>query len=338
MRQSQLFTRTRREAPSDEASKNAQLLIRAGFIHKEMAGVYDFLPLGLRTLNKTIQIIREEMNAIGGVELSLSSLQDPALWKKTDRWSDEKVDSWFKTALKSGGELGLGFTHEEPLTNLMREQISSWRDLPSYPYQFQTKFRNETRAKSGLMRTREFIMKDLYSFSRNEPEHLAFYEKAADAYKKVFERAGLGGRTYMTFASGGSFSTYSHEFQTVCDAGEDVIYIDEGRGLAVNREVYDDPEVYKASGLDKASLKEAKAIEVGNIFTLGTRFSEALGLAYKSEEGRIRRSLWAPTASGRHASWRPSRSYCQTARGWCGRARSRPSPCTSSASTWTMKK
>ncbi len=284
VRQSQLFTKTRREAPSDEVSKNAQLLIRAGYIHKEMAGVYDLLPRGLRTFNKVVGIIREEMNAIGGVELHLSALQDPTLWKKTDRWDDKKVDSWFKTELKTGGELGLGFTHEEPLTNLMREQVSSWRDLPAYPYQFQTKFRNETRAKSGLMRTREFVMKDLYSFSKNEAEHAAFYDKVSDAYTQIFKRVGLGDKTYKTFASGGSFSKYSHEFQTVCEAGEDVIYINKENNIAVNKEVFTD-DVKKDLGLS-GNFVEAKAIEVGNIFTLGTRFSEALGLKYKNEAGQ----------------------------------------------------
>ncbi len=284
MRQSQLFTKTRKEAPKDEVSKNAQLLIRAGYVHKEMAGVYDLLPLGLRTFNKVVNIIREEMNTIGGVELHLSALQDAEVWKKTDRWSDENVDSWFKTALKTGGEVGLGFTHEEPLTALMREQVSSWRDLPTYPYQFQTKFRNETRAKSGLMRTREFVMKDLYSFSRNQAQHETFYDQAANAYARVFERVGLGERTYKTFASGGSFSKFSHEFQTVCDAGEDTIYIHKGRKLAINKEVYTD-EVLAELGVTKDELEEAKSIEVGNIFTLGTRFSDALGLTYKDESG-----------------------------------------------------
>jgi prolyl-tRNA synthetase len=286
MRQSLLFSKTRKSAPKDEVAKNAELLIRAGFIHKEMAGVYDFLPLGLRTLNKIIGIIREEMNAIGGQEITLSALQNPEPWKKTGRWGSENVDAWFTTALRDKSELGLGFTHEEPLTALMRDHVSSWRDLPSYPYQFQTKFRNEERAKSGLMRTREFIMKDLYSFARNEEEHAAFYERAAQAYKNIFERAGIGERTYMTFASGGSFSTYSHEFQTLCDAGEDTIYMDEARKIAVNKEVYGDAEVYRTTGMDKASLTEGKAVEVGNIFTLGTRFSDALGLTYKNEEGK----------------------------------------------------
>jgi prolyl-tRNA synthetase len=286
MRQSKLFTKTRRDAPSDEVAKNAQLLVRAGYIHKEMAGVYDYLPLGLRTLNKIIGIIREEMNALGGEEVLLSALQDSKSWKKSGRWDDAVVDVWFKTALKSGGELGLANTHEEALTALMTGQISSYKDLPRYVYQFQTKFRNETRAKSGIMRAREFIMKDLYSFSKNDTEHQAFYDKAAAAYERIFARAGVGEMTYRTFASGGSFSKYSHEFQTVCDAGEDTIHIDPQKKLAVNKEVYDDEEVYATSGIDKSSLTEAKAIEVGNIFTLGTKFSEALGLNYKDADGK----------------------------------------------------
>ena len=284
MRQSQLFTKTRREAPSDEVSTNAQLLIRAGFINKEMAGVYDFLPLGLRVLNKIIGIIREEMNVIGGQELFLTTLQEPALWQKTGRWSDDTIDVWFKTKLKSGSDMGLATTHEEPLTQLMKGHISSYKDLPKYAYQFQTKFRNELRAKSGILRSREFIMKDLYSFSRNEEEFRKFYEECAAAYLKIFDRAGIGSKTYRTFASGGSFSKFSDEFQTVCAAGEDTIYINEGRRLAVNKEVYNDATLSEL-GLRKEDMREERAIEVGNIFPLGTRFSEPLGLAYKNEAG-----------------------------------------------------
>lgn len=285
MRQSQLFTRTRKDAPKDEVSKNAQLLIRAGFIHKEMAGVYSFLPLGLRVFNNIVQIIREEMNAIGGQEITLSALQDPKVWKKTGRWHDDAIDVWFKTNLKGGGELGLGTTHEEPLTALMTEYISSYKDLPAYVYQFQTKFRNELRAKSGIMRVREFVMKDLYSFSKSEEEFRDFYEKCAKAYEKIFARAGIGDRTYRTFASGGSFSKFSDEFQMLSDVGEDVIYVHEGKKIAVNKEVHTD-EVLKELGISKDELKEEKAIEVGNIFPLGTRFSDALGLTYKDEKGK----------------------------------------------------
>jgi prolyl-tRNA synthetase len=284
MRQSQLFTKTRKEAPKDEVSKNAQLLIRAGYIHKEMAGVYAMLPLGLRVFNNIVKVIREEMNKIGGQELSMTTLQDPAPWKATGRWDDAQVDVWFKTELKSGGELGLGPTHEEPITALMAEYLSSYRDLPSAVYQFQNKFRNELRAKSGIMRTREFVMKDMYSFSRTEEEFRKFYEIAAEAYKKVFARVGLGSSTYRTFASGGSFSKFSDEFQTVSDAGEDIIYVHEGKKIAVNKEVYTD-EILGELGLAKDELVEKKAIEVGNIFPLGTRFSDALNLKYTDESG-----------------------------------------------------
>lgn len=286
MRQSQLFTRTRREAPTDEVSKNAQLLIRAGYVHKEMAGVYDYLPLGHRTIQKIIQIIREEMNAIGGQELFLTALQDASAWQKSGRWDDEVIDVWFKTKLKNDSEVGLATTHEEALTNLMRDQIKSYKDLPFSTYQFQTKFRNELRAKSGIMRGREFVMKDLYSFSKDKAEHDAFYEVAAEAYKKIFARLGIGDKTYFTYASGGSFSKYSHEFQTVCEAGEDIIYIDEAKGVAINEEVYNDPEVFTTSGLTKETLTQAKAAEVGNIFTLGEKFSQALELTYMDSEGK----------------------------------------------------
>ena len=283
MRQSELFTKTRREAPKDEVAKNAQLLIRAGYIHKEMAGVYSFLPLGLRVLNNIEHIIREEMNAIGGQEVVLTALQDPNLWSKTDRWRSA-ADIWFTTKLSSGVDLGLAFTHEEPLTALMTEHISSYKDLPKYVYQFQTKFRNELRAKSGILRMREFVMKDLYSFSRTEAEFRIFYEKCAAAYKKIFDRSGVGEKTFRTFSSGGSFSKFSDEFQTVCESGEDTIYVHEGKGIAINKEVYTD-EVLAELGVAREDMKEMTAIEVGNIFPLGTRFSEPLGLVYKDEKG-----------------------------------------------------
>lgn len=284
MKQSSLFTKTRREAPSDEVAKNAQLLIRAGYIYKEMAGVYAFLPLGYRTLHKIIAIIREEMNAIGGQEVSMTGLQDPDLWKTTNRWDDEIVDIWFKTALKNGTEIGLGFTHEEPMTRMLREHITSYKDVPRLVYQFQKKFRNETRAKSGIMRTREFIMKDLYSFARDKDEHDAIYDDVAAAYERVFSRAGIGADTYKTFASGGVFSKYSHEYQTITEAGEDTIYIHKEKDIAVNEEVLTD-EVLADLGVARDELEPKTASEVGNIFTLATRFSEPIGLTYKDEQG-----------------------------------------------------
>jgi prolyl-tRNA synthetase len=284
MRLSHLFTKTRHQAPKDETAANAQLLIRAGFIHKDSAGVYVFMPLGLKVLNKIIGIIREEMNAIGGQELTMSSLQRKELWERTDRWDDNQVDVWFKTRLKNGTDVGLAWSHEEPLTELMREHLSSYRDLPVYAYQFQTKLRNETRAKSGIMRTREFIMKDLYSFSRSQDEHDAFYSKAQAAYTKTFDRLGLGDWTYMTYASGGAFAEFSHEFQTITDAGEDIIFIDHEKRIAINEEVYSDKLVAHL-GLNKHKLEKTKAAEVGNIFNLGTSKSEPLGLVFTDEDG-----------------------------------------------------
>lgn len=284
MRVSNLFTKTSKTAPADEVAKNAQLLIRAGFIYKEMAGVYAYLPLGKRVLEKIIQIIREEMNAVGGNEISLTALQQKDAWEASGRWSDDVMDVWFKTRLANGSELGLAPTHEEPLTKLMKGFISSYKDLPVYPYQFQIKFRNELRSKSGLMRGREFWMKDLYSFSRDQAEHDAFYEKISEAYDRVYTRLGLGEITYKTFASGGSFAKYSHEFQTLSPVGEDKIYVHEGKRIAINEEVYND-EVLADLGISRDELVEKTAVEVGNIFTLGTKFSGALNLNFTDEDG-----------------------------------------------------
>jgi prolyl-tRNA synthetase len=283
MYQSKLFTKTRKEAPKDEVSKNAQLLIKAGFINKEMAGVYSFLPLGLRVLNKINNVIRDEMNKLGGQEVFLTSLQEKQTWEKTNRWDDAVVDNWFKTKLKNDTELGLAFTHEEALTRLMKDHIRSYKDLPAYPYQIQTKFRNEARAKSGIMRCREFLMKDLYSFSVDQASHEAFYEKAKVAYMNIFARLGLGDKTFITFATGGSFSKYSHEFQTISNAGEDLIYICDKCKIAVNKEIISEQNGCPKCSNDK--LREEKAIEVGNIFNLGTKFSDAMDLTYPDVNG-----------------------------------------------------
>ena len=236
MRLSHLVTKTRRDAPKDETSKNAQLLIRAGFIHKEMAGVYAYLPLGLRVIDKIKAIVRQEMNGVGGQEIIMTSLQRQELWERTNRWSDEAVDVWFKSELKNGTPVGFGWSHEEPITDMMRSYITSYRDLPTNVYQFQTKLRNELRAKSGIMRGREFVMKDMYTYARNDAEHQQLYDGITAAYLRVFERVGLGEVTFVTFASGGAFTQYSHEFQTISDAGEDVLYRVPG-GETFNAEV-----------------------------------------------------------------------------------------------------
>lgn len=288
MRVSNLFTKTSKTSPSDEVSKNAQLLIRAGFINKEMAGVYDYMPLGKRVLNNIIQVIREEMDGVGGVEMSLTALQQRDVWEASGRWDDQVMDVWFKTKLANGSELGLAPTHEEPLTKVMKNYIHSYKDLPVYPYQFQIKFRNELRSKSGLMRGREFWMKDLYSFSRDQAEHDLFYEEISQAYARVYDRLGLGDLTYRTFASGGSFAKYSHEFQTISPVGEDTIYVHEGKNIAINEEVYND-EVLADLGVARGDLVKKTAVEVGNIFTLGTKFSDALDLSYTDESGVSKR-------------------------------------------------
>lgn len=284
MKSSQLFTRTRKEAPADETAKNAQLLIKAGYIYKNMAGVYTLLPLGLKVVNNISAIVKEEMDGIGGVEMQSAVLQSEDTWAKT-RWSDEVVDNWFKTKLKNDTELGLAFTHEEPMTLLMKDYLRSYKDLPAYPYDVRTVFRNELRAKSGILRGREFYWKALYSFSENKEQHDKFYEKISQSYKNIFDRVGIGRQTHFTFASGGTFSKYSHEFQTVCEAGEDTIYISEQKNIAVNEEVLND-KVLADLGLVRGDLKEAKAIEVGNIFSLGSKFSEPLGLNYATEKGK----------------------------------------------------
>lgn len=284
MRRSQLFTKTRKIVPVDETAKNAQLLIQAGYIHKEMAGIYSYLPLGKRVLDNIAQIVREEMDSIGGMEVELSILQPKDIWEKTGRWDDKVVDNWFKTKLKNGTELGVSLTNEEQLVNALRSFVSSYKDLPTYIYQIQDKFRNELRAKSGLMRGREFLMKDLYSFSRSQDEHDKFYEKAAEAYMKVYDRIGIGDITYRTYASGGIFSKFSDEFQTISDVGEDTIYVHEAKRLAVNKEVFTD-DILADLGLSKDELVEKRAVEVGNIFSLGTKYADALDVYFTDEKG-----------------------------------------------------
>ena len=267
MKMSKSFVKTLREAPKDESALNAQLLIRAGYIHKEMAGVYDFLPLGLRVIEKIKNIVREELNEIGAQEILMTSLQNPEVWKKSGRWDDKEVDIWFKTNLAAGGELGLAPTHEEPVTQLMKSYVKSYRDLPVFVYQFQTKFRNELRAKSGIMRTREFLMKDLYSFTTDLEEHEKFYHAVERAYERIFERVGLGDCTYETFASGGIFAKFSHEFQTFVPVGEDTVYYNKDKSAVLNEEVLL-PEVLAEMGVTQEELESTRAAEVGNILPM----------------------------------------------------------------------
>lgn len=284
MRLSHTFTRTRKQAPADEVAHNAQLLIRAGYVHKTMAGVYSYTPLGLAVLENIKQIVREEMNRISSQELLMSTLQRQELWQETGRWSDELVDVWFKSHLQDGTEVGFGWTHEEPIIELLRSYLKSYKDLPISVYQFQNKLRNELRAKSGIMRGREFIMKDMYSIHASKEDLEAYYQAVIEAYKRCYHRFGLGDDTYVTFASGGAFTKFSHEFQTICAAGEDYIYLHRGRNLAINEEVVD--EAVRELGIDKSELERVKTAEVGNIFNFGTQKSEEMGLVFTGEDGR----------------------------------------------------
>ncbi len=282
MRLSKTFIKTLREAPKDEVAKNGALLTRAGYVHKEMAGVYDYLPLGLKVIENIKNIVREELNKLGCEEILMSTLQNPEPWEKTGRFSGQEVDIWFKTALASGGELGLAPTHEEPIVNMLKSYISSYKDLPLYAYQFQTKFRNELRAKSGILRGREFLMKDLYSFHTSEEDLDKFYAEAEKAYERIFERLELGEDTFETFASGGIFAKYSHEFQTFLPVGEDTVYYNSDKSVVINKEVMNN-EVLNDLGVKREDLSETTAAEVGNIFKLKFKYSEPLGLKFADE-------------------------------------------------------
>ncbi len=289
MRQSQLATKTLREAPKDEQSVNAILLTRAGFIDKLAAGIYSFLPLGLRVLRKIENIIREEMLAAGGQdakrpqEILMPVMHPRENWEQTGRWSN--FEALIKLKVAGEKDFALGPTHEEIVAPLAKKFIFSYKDLPAYLFQIQTKFRDEPRAKSGLLRTREFLMKDLYSFHASEKDLDNYYQKMTDVYFKIFERCGLKEKTFLTLASGGTFSQFSHEFQTICEAGEDTIFICQNcKNLAINAEIKNaTPACPACSGME---FEKAKAAEVGNIFKLGTKYSAPFDLKFKDQDGR----------------------------------------------------
>jgi len=280
MRASEILLKTQKEASKAE-SLNQQLLVRGGFVDQLSSGIFTFLPLGLRVVRKIENIIREEINAIGGVEILMPALHPKENWTTTSRWN---VPEMFKTKGVSNKEYGLGWTHEEIVTPLARKFISSYKDLPLYIYQIQTKFRNEPRAKSGLLRLREFSMKDLYSFHENETDLNRYYEKVKTAYDKIFSCCGIGAETILTFASGGAFSKYSHEFQTITQAGEDTIYVCDSCKVAINKEIAGPKP--KCPQCGSLKLKQEKAIEVGNIFKLGERFSKPFGLEFNDAKGK----------------------------------------------------
>lgn len=281
MKQSILFTKIERDLPKDETSYNAQILIKAGFIDKVAAGIYTFLPLGLIVHNKIINIIREEMEAIGGQEILMPGLTPKEIWQTTDRW--DSFDALFRLAGSEEKEYALGATHEEVVVPLSKKHLLSYKELPVYIYQIQTKYRNEKRAKAGLLRGREFSMKDLYSFHADEADLDNYYKIVQKSYFKIFERFGLIDCTYLTFSSGGAFSKYSHEFQTVTEAGEDTIHICDDCQVAINQEIIDEQKA--CPNCSRQDLRTAKAVEVANIFKIKTRFSKPFDLTYTNEEG-----------------------------------------------------
>lgn len=282
MLQSRLFTKTRREAPSDEASKNAQLLIRAGYVHKEMAGVYSYLPLGMRVLMKIEKIVREEMDGIGGQEIRMATLHPSEPWKRTGAW--ESVDVVFKIMSRTEKEYTVGQSEEEIVTPIGKEYISSYKDLPLVVYQIGQKYRDELRAKSGVMRGREFTMKDMYSFHETQEDFDRFYAIAKEAYLRVYERCGLVAKA--TEASGGSFTKkLSYEFMVLTEAGEDDILFCDSCSYCANVEITPEKEGDSCTRCGKGALARAKASEVGNIFDLGQKYSKDFSLLFKTKDG-----------------------------------------------------
>jgi prolyl-tRNA synthetase len=282
MLQSKLFTKTRREAPKDEVSKNAQLLIRAGFIHKEMAGSYSYLPLGNRVLTKIEDMVRKEMDAIGGQEIRMATLHPSDPWKQTGAW--DSVDVLFKIASRTEKEYALGQSEEEIVTPIAKEYSLSYKDLPVAIYQIGQKYRDELRAKSGIMRGREFGMKDMYSFHTSQEDFERFYSIVKDAYFRIYTRAGLVAKA--TEASGGSFSQkISYEFMVLTDAGEDTILYCDACDYCANVEVAKVKEGEQCPKCEKSALQQAVASEVGNVFDLGERYPKAFNFTYKDESG-----------------------------------------------------
>ena len=294
MRFSQLFTKTSKDTVADASSKNADLLVRAGFVSKTMAGVYSYLPLGLRVLTNIEQIVREEMDAIGGQEILMSAFAPREYWEKTGRWDNTVFDALFHVPAAGEQEYALNPTHEEVVVPLVQQYVQSYRDLPFACYQIQTKFRNELRVKSGILRGREFLMKDLYSFHADADDLDRYYAEVQGAYDKIFERLGLAEKTYLTYATGGSFSKYSHEYQVLLPEGEDTIFISEkaekqGRHVAVNGEIFERGKT-TCPETGGTAFREARASEAANIFKLGTKFSGPFGLTY-ADKGSKRQPI-----------------------------------------------
>jgi len=290
MRQSQLFPKTRKEAPRDAESINHKLLVRGGFMDQLMSGSWTLLPLGLRVVAKINQIIREEINAVGGQELLMPLLHPKEIWSETGRW-DKADEIMYKLADARKKEYVLSFTHEEIVMDLLRKNIKSYQDLPVSVYHFSTKFRNEPRAKSGILRGREFMMKDLYSAHTDEKDMMEYYEKVKGAYIKIFKRLGFDFK--VVEASGGVFTDkHTHEFQVINANGEDVVYACDKCDFAVNKEIFEGIEGEKCPDCKEGKIEKLeKTVEVGNIFPLGTWYSERMHVYYTDEKG-LKKPVW----------------------------------------------
>ena len=289
MLQSKLFPKTKKEPPKDAVSINHKLLVRAGFIDQLMAGSWTLLPLGWRVVNKINQIIREEMNAIGGQEMLMPLLHPKSIWNETGRW-DKADEIMYKLKDAKEHEYVLSFTHEEIVMDILRKNVVSYADLPVAVYHFSTKFRNELRAKSGILRGREFMMKDLYSAHVSEEDFLDYYEKVKKAYSIIFKRIGFDFR--VTEASGGVFTDrHTHEFQVLAEGGEDTIYFCDKCDWGVNIEIFKGQKGDSCPNCKKGRIREEKSIEVGNIFPLGTWYAERMRMYYTDREGR-KKPVW----------------------------------------------
>ncbi|WP_017873246.1 proline--tRNA ligase [Candidatus Caldatribacterium saccharofermentans] len=277
MRMSLLFAPTMKEDPQEAEVASHRLMLRGGFIRQLSAGVYTFLPLGWRTLEKIIRIVREEMNRAGGQELLMPAMQPAELWKETGRW-DLYGPELVRFQDRRGRDFCLGPTHEEVITDLARREIRSYRQLPLMLYQIQTKFRDEIRPRFGIMRAREFIMKDLYSFDRDVEGLRVSYQKMYEAYCRVFSRCGL--RYIAVPAESGVIGgDVSHEFLILAESGEEKVFVCPSCNSATTVEEALCPQ---CGGF----LEEKRGIEVGHIFQLGTKYSEPMKAYFVDRDGK----------------------------------------------------
>lgn len=280
MLQSKLFTKTKKQAPKGAEAISHKYLTRGDFIDQTAAGIYSFLPLGWLVCKKIENIIREEMNNLGGQELFMPTLVPQNLWQETKRW--ETIEPpLFRVKDRHKKEFGLGSTHEEVITDLVRKRVDSYRDIPLYLYQIQNKFRNEIRATGGLLRVREFIMKDLYSFNTDKKESMDFYSKAKEAYLKIFKRCGLE-VTAVEADSGTIGGNLSHEYILFAETGEDKILVCSKCGYGANIEKAGD---IKRCPNCQSLLEKKNGIEIGHTFYLGTKYSEIMKAEFINKAG-----------------------------------------------------